>query len=116
MVLGVIPHERICITPRAKLGFHAAWNPDYNGRRVISKAATKLLMDIYPERVRSWIKERGGLTPKIMFLTGPELAAMYHPCEETRSSAPSHRSLPPLQTAPTSNASPPRAAKAAIAQ
>jgi len=116
MVLGVIPHERICITPRAKLGFHAAWNPDYNGRRVISKAATKLLMDIYPDRVRSWIKERGGLTPKIMYLTGPELAAMYHPCEETRSSAPSHRSLPPLQTAPTSNASPPRAAKAAIAQ
>src|SRR6267378_4939884 len=46
MVLGVIPHERICVTPRAKLGFHAAWNPDYYGRPVISKAATKLLMDI----------------------------------------------------------------------
>src|SRR6266550_2950639 len=34
MILGVIPHERICVTPRAKLGFHAAWNPgDKNGRR-----------------------------------------------------------------------------------
>ena len=25
MVLGVIPRERICVTPRARLGFHAAW-------------------------------------------------------------------------------------------
>jgi len=116
MILGVIPHERICVTPRAKLGFHAAWNPDYYGRPVISKAATKLMMDIYPERVRSWIKERGGLSPKMMYLSGRELAAMYHPCEETRSSAPSQHSLPPPQSAPTSNTSPPRAAKAAIAQ
>jgi hypothetical protein len=116
MVLGVIPHERICVTPRAKLGFHAAWNPGSYGRPVISKAATKLMMDIYPERVRSWIKERGGLSPKMMYLTGPELAGMYHLCEETRSSAPTQRSLPPPQSTPSSNTSPPRAAKAAIAQ
>ena len=37
MVLGVIPHERICVTPRAKLGFHAAWNPGDNGRPVLSR-------------------------------------------------------------------------------
>src|SRR6266849_6235858 len=88
MVLGVIPHERICVTPRARLGFHAAWNPGDNGRPVTSKAATQLLMDIYPERVRSWIKERGGLSPRMMYLSGRELAAMYHPCEEARSAAP----------------------------
>jgi hypothetical protein len=81
MVLGVIPHERICVTPRAKLGFHAAWNPGDNGRPVTSKAATQLLMDIYPERVRSWIKERGGLSPRMMYLSGRELSAMYHTCE-----------------------------------
>src|SRR5262245_55100433 len=115
MVLGVIPHERICVTPRAKLGFHAAWNPGDNGRPVTSKAATQLLMDIYPERVRSWIKERGGLTPKMMYLTGQELAAMYHPCEDARSAAPSNRSLPRPPSA-ASNTSPPRAAKAAIAE
>src|SRR6266849_4015358 len=88
MLLGVIPHERICVTPRAKLGFHAAWNPGDNGRPVMSRAATQLLMDIYPERVRSWIKERGGLSPRMMYLSGRELAAMYHPCEEARSAAP----------------------------
>ena len=32
MVLGVIPQERICVTSRAKLGFHAAWNPGEDGR------------------------------------------------------------------------------------
>jgi hypothetical protein len=116
MVLGVIPHERICVTPRAKLGFHAAWNPGDNGRPVMSKAATQLLMDIYPERVRSWIKERGGLSPKMMYLSGRELAAMYHPCEEARSAAPSQRALPPSQSVPASNTSPPKAAKTAIAQ
>ena len=116
MVLGVIPHERICVTSRAKLGFHAAWNPGDNGRPITSRAATQLLMDIYPERVRAWIKERGGLTPKMMYLTGRELSAMYHSCEETRTSAPSQRSLPQPQNAPASNTSPPSAAKAAIAQ
>jgi hypothetical protein len=115
MVLGVIPHERICVTPRAKLGFHAAWNPGEHGRPILSRAATQLLMDIYPERVRSWIKERGGLTPKMMYLTGQELAAMYHPCEDARSAAPSNRSLPRPPSA-ASNTSPPRAAKAAIAE
>ena len=32
MVLGVIPRDRICVTPRARLGFHAAWHPDDSGR------------------------------------------------------------------------------------
>src|SRR5262249_22955713 len=26
LVLGIIPPNRICVTPRAVLGFHAAWN------------------------------------------------------------------------------------------
>ena len=27
LLLGVIPHNRICVTPRAVLAFHAAWDP-----------------------------------------------------------------------------------------
>jgi len=80
MVLGVIPRERICVTARARLGFHAAWHPGDNGRPVTSRAATRLLMDIYPEHVRSWITRRGGLSPKMMFLSGRELNAMYPTC------------------------------------
>jgi hypothetical protein len=81
MVLGVIPRNRICVTARARLGFHAAWHPGENGRPIPSRAATQLLMDIYPEHVRSWIKERGGLSPRMMYLTGRELAAMYQTCD-----------------------------------
>jgi hypothetical protein len=81
MIVGVIPPERLCATPRARLGFHAAWHPGENGRQVTSKAATKLLMDIYPERVRAWIKERGGLSPRMMYLSGRELASMVPSCD-----------------------------------
>src|SRR5258707_9285069 len=81
MVLGVIPRNRICVTPRARLGFHAAWHPGENGRPITSRAATQLLMDIYPENVRSWITQRGGLSPRMMYLSGRELAAMYQTCE-----------------------------------
>jgi hypothetical protein len=81
MVLGMIPRNRICVTPRARLGFHAAWHPGDNGRPITSRAATQLLMDIYPEHVRSWIKERGGLSPRMMILSGRELSAMYQTCE-----------------------------------
>ena len=81
MVLGVIPRERICVTPRARLGFHAAWHPGDDGHPVPSQEATKLLMDIYPEHVRSWIARRGGLSPRMMYLSGRELAAMYNSCD-----------------------------------
>ena len=80
MLLGVIPHERICVTPRARLGFHAAWHPGENGRPVPSREATKLLMDIYPQHVRTWISRKGGLSPRMMYLSGRELAAMYPTC------------------------------------
>jgi hypothetical protein len=79
MVLGLIPRERICVTRRARLGFHAAWHRSQNGP-VTSYAGTKLLMEIYPEDVRSWIKSRGGLSRRLIVLSGPELAAMYTPC------------------------------------
>src|SRR5712672_3909918 len=66
MLLGVIPRNRICVTPRARLGFHAAWHPGGNGQQVTSREATQLLMDIYTENVRSWIASRGGLSPRMM--------------------------------------------------
>jgi hypothetical protein len=81
MLLGVIPRDRICVTSRARLGFHAAWHPGDDGRPVTSRVATQLLMDIYPQHVRSWIKVHGGLSPKMMYLTGHELSAMYPTCQ-----------------------------------
>ncbi len=81
IVLGVLPRERICVTPRAQLGFHAAWNPGNDGRPVLSRAGTKALWDLYPGDIRAWLKKRGGLKPKMVFLSGPELMAMYRNCD-----------------------------------
>jgi hypothetical protein len=80
MVLGIVPRERICVTSRAKLGFHAAWNPAADGRVVMSHAGTKALWEIYPAHIRAWLSKRGGLKPKMVYLSGSELFAMYPPC------------------------------------
>lgn len=81
IVLGVMPRDRICVTPRAQLGFHAAWNPGRNGRPVLSQAGTQALWDIYPGEIRTWLKRRGGLKPKMVYLAGSELMSMYRLCE-----------------------------------
>ena len=80
MVLGVVPRERICMTGRARLGFHAAWHPAGNGQQVASHGGTQLLMQVYPRNVRSWISRKGGLSGRMMYLQGRELAQMYPNC------------------------------------
>jgi hypothetical protein len=80
IVLGAIPHDRICVTSRAWLGFHAAYDPGPNGRKMTDPEATQSLYSMYPFEVRHWIDQRGGLTPHLIFLSGRELAAMYRPC------------------------------------
>jgi hypothetical protein len=82
MVLGIIPANRICVTPRAVLGFHTAWNPSPYGKHIHHKG-TNQLMDIYPPIIRQWIANNGGLTPDIKYLQGRELAVMYKPCPQS---------------------------------
>ena len=80
IVLGSVPHDRICVTSRARLGFHAAWDPDARGRKITNLQATQTLYLMYPFEVRHWIDQRGGLTPRMIFLSGRELATMFRPC------------------------------------
>ena len=80
IVLGTVPHDRICVTSRARLGFHAAWDPDARGRKITNPQATQTLYSMYPFEVRRWIDQRGGLTPRIIYLSGRELASMFRPC------------------------------------
>jgi hypothetical protein len=82
MVLGLVPRERVCATSRAVLGFHAAWQPDGQGGRIISAPATQVLLAGYPPAVRAWIARHGGLTPRMMFMRGSELAAIVPTCDE----------------------------------
>jgi hypothetical protein len=80
LVLGVIPRERICVTRRARLGFHAAWHHGENGRPATNRGGTQLLMAVYPQNVKNWINRRGGLTREMKYLSGRELASMYRSC------------------------------------
>jgi hypothetical protein len=80
IVLGTVPHDKICVTSRARLGFHAAWDAGSGGRKIINPEATQSLYSMYPFEVRRWIDQRGGLTPRMIVLSGRELAAMYRPC------------------------------------
>jgi hypothetical protein len=80
IVLGAVPHDRICVTSHANLGFHAAWDFGANGRAVTNAEATQMLYSMYPSPVKKWIAQRGGLTPRMIFLRGKQLQAMYKPC------------------------------------
>jgi hypothetical protein len=97
IVLGAIPHDRICVTSSATLGFHAAWDFGSNGRAVTNPEATQMLYAMYPSQVKRWISQRGGLTPHMLFLRGKQLQAMYKPCymdAQASTLKPSRRPLP----------------------
>jgi len=80
MVLSALPYDKICVTSRATLGFHAAWNYAANGRAFSDPDATLMLYSTYPAPVRRWIARRGGLTPHTIFLSGRPLQEMYRSC------------------------------------
>jgi hypothetical protein len=87
LVLGIVPQSKICATPRARLGFHAAWMPDVDGRPVTSPMGTQALWNIYPNHVRRWINRNGGLSRKMIFMQGRELSNYVASCEQPTRSA-----------------------------
>ncbi len=84
------------MTSHANLGFHAAWDFGTNGRAVTNAEATQMLYSMYPSPIRRWIAQRGGLTPRMIFLRGKQLQALYKPCyldAQASASATSSRSI-----------------------
>jgi len=80
LVLSMVPSDRICVTRRAILGFHAARSIDPLGRMYAEPEASELVLEAYPTAVRGWIRRRGGLTSHLLLLRGRELAAIYPSC------------------------------------
>src|SRR5262245_7064185 len=80
LVLMTVPHERICVTRRAVLGFHAARSVDSRGRIYAEPEASRDVEAAYPAPVRNWIIRHGGLTSRLLLLRGRELAAIYPRC------------------------------------
>ena len=80
LVLMTVPSERICVTRRAVLGFHAARSMDRRGELYAEPEASKAVQEAYPAPIRNWISRRGGLTSRMLLLRGRELTAIYPSC------------------------------------
>jgi hypothetical protein len=82
LVVVAVPRNRICVTRRAILGFHAAKVVDVNGEEYPAEAeqATRVFAASYPAPIRAWIARHGGLTRKPIFLYGKTLWTMYPLC------------------------------------
>jgi hypothetical protein len=80
LVLSTVPSDRICVTRRAVLGFHAARSIDRRGHLYAEPEASQAVLEAYPAPVRGWISRRGGLTSRLLLLRGRELAAIYPSC------------------------------------
>jgi hypothetical protein len=80
LVLSLVPNDRICVTRRAILGFHAARSVDRRGRMYAEPEASEVVLEAYPAPVRDWIRRRGGLTSRLLLLRGRELRAIYPAC------------------------------------
>ena len=80
LVLSTVPRNRICVTQRAVLGFHAPQLIAPNGQELLSRNATRAVFASYPQGVREWIGRHGGLTQRVIFLRGPALTRLFRRC------------------------------------
>lgn len=80
LILGMVPRSRMCATPRAVFGFHAAWLPGRDGRPVTSTLGTRELWKVYPAQVRRWINRNGGLSRQMIYLRGHDLYSIVPSC------------------------------------
>jgi hypothetical protein len=70
VLLGYVPRSNICVTPTGVLGFHLA----------TMEFATKQLLEAYPDDIKAWIDQHGGLTHQVMWLQAPELFKFFRKC------------------------------------
>ena len=85
LVFGIVPLNKICVTPRASVGFHQAYYDKAFtfGIKVTSSEGTADLMSYYPDTVKDWIRRNGGLTTEMKKIkNGVDLWKIVDPCPE----------------------------------
>ncbi len=85
LVFGIVPMNKICVTPRASIGFHQAYyDKAYTfGIKITSSEGTSDLMSYYPQPVKAWISRNSGLTTDMKKITnGTDLWKIVDPCPE----------------------------------
>ena len=79
-VIALVPAKSICVTPRARLGFHAALMPNQWGILVVNPGATRLMFSMYPKPIRDWLDFNGGLDRRMIYIESKYLAKLYARC------------------------------------
>jgi hypothetical protein len=85
LVFGIVPMNKICVTPRASIGFHQAYYDKAFtfGIKVTSSEGTSDLMSYYPDAVKDWIRRNGGLTTEMKKIkNGEDLWKIVDPCPD----------------------------------
>jgi hypothetical protein len=85
LVFGIVPLNKICVTPRASVGFHQAYyDKSFTfGIKVTSMEGTADLMSYYPDTVKDWIRRNGGLTTEMKKIkNGMDLWRIVDPCPD----------------------------------
>src|SRR3954469_12196490 len=85
MVFGIVPMNKICVTPRASVGFHQAYYDQAftSGIQVPSYEGASDLMAYYPQPVKEWISRNGGLTTEMKKIkNGRDLWKIVDPCPD----------------------------------
>lgn len=71
-----LAYPSTCVGPRASLTFHAPYGAGRHNGRV-----ARWVMGRYPASIRAWIRAQGGLTSKLITLSGPALRARVRSCQ-----------------------------------
>jgi hypothetical protein len=85
LVFGIVPMSKICVTPRAGVGFHQAYYDKAFtfGIKVTSAEGASDLVSYYPKPVKDWIRRNGGVTREMKKISnGEELWKIVDPCPE----------------------------------
>jgi hypothetical protein len=62
LAIGLLPRGQVCATPKAVLGFHAAWRPTPNGGRVTSSLG---MLTTGPTKKRRAVKRERNATGEL---------------------------------------------------
>jgi len=70
ILIGHIPRNRICVTPKATFGFHLAKLAH----------ATAMIWNAYPDDIKAWINARGGLQRDFHWMRAPDTYRYFKRC------------------------------------
>jgi hypothetical protein len=70
VLLGYVPRKNICVTEKGVFGFHLA----------TMAFATKQLLEAYPDDIKAWLDQHGGLTYQVLWMQAPEIFHYFQKC------------------------------------